>query len=138
MCRVYIREAIVCLVIARIAVLFLPPKLLLSWASRPPRHIRRFSGHEIEWVSWAVDAAGSKRWIGAVCFPRALVAQTMLRRRGIPSRLCLGVAHKGVVLTAHAWVEIGPSIIVGGAERDRFIKLQEFGPGASSQRVSDV
>jgi transglutaminase-like putative cysteine protease len=51
----------------------------------------------------------------------------MLRRRGIASRLCLGVAREGGALAAHAWVEIGTDKIVGGPEADAFSRLAEFG-----------
>ena len=135
MARMYLREAVVLLVIARFAVLLLPPRLLLAWAARPPKRIRRFSGPETDWVSWAVETARTKQWIRVVCLPSALAAQSMLRRRGIASRLCLGVAREGDALITHAWVEIGANIIVGGAERDRFTKLREFGGVASSKKV---
>jgi hypothetical protein len=125
--RMYLREAVVVLVVSRLAIRLLPRNLILAWAERYPKCIRRFSGHEIDWVCWAVETASAKRWIKAVCFPRALAVQAMLRRRGIASRLCLGVARKDLTLITHAWVEIGSEIIVGGAERDRFAKLAEFG-----------
>jgi hypothetical protein len=51
----------------------------------------------------------------------------MLRRRGIASRLCLGVARDRDALNAHAWVEIGNDKIVGGAEADGFTRLATFG-----------
>jgi hypothetical protein len=54
----------------------------------------------------------------------------MLRRRGIASRLCLGVAREGGTLAAHAWIEVGRNKSVGGAEAERFTLLAEFG-GAS-------
>lgn len=133
MCRMYLSEAALCLIVARIAVRLLPPSFVLRWASRPLKRIRCFSGFETDWVAWAVETAGSKRWVGAVCLPRALAAQTMLRRRGIASLLCLGVARGETGLTTHAWLEIGPNIIVGGAERDRFTKIREFSSGAQGE-----
>lgn len=125
--RVYLREATVILVIARLAIRLLPPKVIFEFADRPPRHIRRFAGYEIDWVSWAVENADKSRWASAKCLARAIAAQTMLRRRGIASQLCLGVARNEVTVIAHAWVEIGPKVIVGGAERNRFTKIEEFG-----------
>jgi Transglutaminase-like superfamily len=133
--RKYLREAASCLLIARLAIRLLPPHLVLKWADRSPRRICRFSGYEIGWVSWAVEAAGANKWIGAVCLPRALAAQTMLRRRGIASQLCLGVARVDGTLHTHAWVEIGTSIIVGETERPRFTKLSEYGPRKPSNQV---
>ncbi len=130
--RVYLREAAVMLVLARLAVRFVPPARIFAWAERPPRRIRRFAADEIEWVSWAVENLGAKSWMGkpwmnALCLPRALAAHAMLRRRGIVSRVCLGVARERGALCAHAWVEIGNDKIVGGAEADGFTRLATFG-----------
>jgi hypothetical protein len=65
--------------------------------------------------------------MNVLCLPRALAAHAMLRRRGIASRICLGVARHGGELAAHAWVEIGKDKIVGGADSDAFTRLAEFG-----------
>jgi hypothetical protein len=125
--RMYLREAALTLVLARLAVRFVPPARLVAWASRAPRRINRFSPHVVSWISWAVDTVGNKSWMQAACLPRALAAQAMLRRRGIASRLCLGVAREGEALSAHAWIELGHDIITGGAQAPRFTRLVEFG-----------
>ena len=41
----------------------------------------------------------------ATCLRRSVVLHALLERRGVPSRVCFGVAKNGVVLDAHAWVE---------------------------------
>jgi hypothetical protein len=128
--RVYLREAAVMLVLARLAVRFVPTAHIFAWADRPPRRIRRFATDEISWVSWAVENLGTKPWMNALCLPRALAAHAMLRRRGIASRLCLGVARDRDTLSAHAWVETSNDKIVGGAEAEGFTRLAMFG-GAS-------
>ena len=125
--RVYLREAAVMLVLARLAVRLVPPARIFAWAKRPPRHIHRFAVDEVSWISWAVESLGARPWMNALCLPRALAAHAMLRRRGIASRLCLGVARDGGELAAHAWVEIGEDKIVGGSEADGFTRLAEFG-----------
>jgi hypothetical protein len=51
----------------------------------------------------------------------------MLRRRGIASQLCLGVARQEQALVAHAWVEIGENKVVSDPEASRFTRLAEFG-----------
>jgi hypothetical protein len=115
------------LVVARLAVRFISPARIFAWADRPPRRVRRFAVDEIGWISWAVENVGAKPWMNALCLPRALAAHAMLRRRGIVSRLCLGVARDRGALGAHAWVEIGNDKIVGGAEADGFTRLATFG-----------
>jgi len=125
--RTYLREATLMLALARIAVRFVPPARLFLWANRPPRRIRRFATDEVGRVAWAVDNIGARAWMSAPCLARALAARAMLRRRGIASRLCLGVARDGGRLAAHAWLEIGETKIVGGAEAAGFTRLAEFG-----------
>jgi hypothetical protein len=121
--RVYLREAAVMLVLARLAVHVVPPVRIFAWADRPPRRIRRFAADEAGWIAWAIECLGAN----VLCLPRALAAHAMLRRRGIASRLCLGVARDGSALAAHAWVEVGADKIVGGVEADGFTRLAAFG-----------
>jgi hypothetical protein len=129
--RRFLAEAAVALTVARLAVRFLPPAWVFAWVGRFPRHIKRFGIEEIEWISWAVDTAGSSPRMQALCLPRAIAAQNMLRRRGIASRLCLGVGRRADGLVAHAWVEIGQDIIVGGVEAHGFTKIAQFGKDAA-------
>jgi hypothetical protein len=125
--RIYLREATIMIILARLAIRFIPPARLYSWAGRPPRRINRFAYDEAKWISWAVETIGSKPWMNALCLPRALAAHAMLRRRGITSRLCLGVAREGHELAAHAWIEIGENSIGVDPEIGRFTRLAEFG-----------
>jgi hypothetical protein len=125
--RAYLREAAVMLIVARLAVRFIPPARIFAWVNRPPRHIRRFAAEEISWISWAVESLAARPWTRALCLPRALAAQAMLRRRGIAGRLCLGVRRTAEQLDAHAWVEIGGNTVVGGDAADRFTRIAEFG-----------
>jgi len=125
--RMYLREAAVMIILARLAVRVIPPARIFSWADRPPRRINRFAGDEANWIAWAVETAAVKPWINALCLPRALAAHAMLRRRGIASRLCLGVARKESGLAAHAWVEVGKQKINIGSTEAGYVRLAEFG-----------
>jgi Transglutaminase-like superfamily len=127
--RLHLREAAMFLILARLAVRFLPAAWILAWARRPPRHVNRFAVQQVAgWVPWAVETMAAKPWMQAACLPRALAAQAMLRRRGVASRLCLGVAREGAGLSAHAWLELGQDwIIVGEAQAPLFKRLVEFG-----------
>src|SRR5262245_29923547 len=128
--RTYLREAALMIVLARLAVRFIHPARIFSWADRPPRCINRFAADEANWIAWAVGTAAAKPWLNALCLPRALAIHAMLRRRGIVSRLCLGVAREQSGLAAHAWVEVGKQKIDGGGEAV-YARLAEFG-GAHS------
>ncbi|MGB9045596.1 MAG: lasso peptide biosynthesis protein, partial [Pseudolabrys sp.] len=81
--RAYLREAFVAIVLARLAVRFVPSAPIFRWADRPPRRINRFAVDQVSWVSWAVESVGTKSLMNALCLPRALAAHAMLRRRGI-------------------------------------------------------
>jgi len=125
--RAYQREALVAIVLARLAVRLVPYARIFAWANRSPRQINRFAVNEADWVLWAVESIGAKPWVNALCLPRALAAHAMLRRRGIASRLCLGVAREKQALIAHAWVEIDKNRTVSYPERARFTRLVGFG-----------
>ncbi len=53
---------------------------------------------------------------GASCLTQALALQVLLGRRGLGSRLCIGV-RKGSAggFEAHAWVERGGRVLIGGS-----------------------
>jgi hypothetical protein len=71
-------------------------------------------------IGWAVAAVSRTRPLRAVCLPQAIAAHQMLKRRGIPSTLFLGVAHENSKMIAHAWVTVGNQIITGAAGHERF------------------
>ncbi len=127
--RRYLREAAVALICARLAVRLVTPARLFAWADRPPRRPRRFALDEADWVAWAIEIRGATSRGGAPCLSRALAAHAMLRRRGIASRLCLGVGREAAALTAHAWVEVGGRVIVGRDDGKTFARLAAFGDG---------
>jgi hypothetical protein len=130
--RAYLREAAAMLLVARLAVQFVPPTRLLNWAKQPPRRIGRFAADEIKWTSWAIGSVGDRPWMNASCLVRALAATAMLRRRGIASRLCLGVVREQSALKAHAWLEVNEYKVTGGAEAAQYVRLAEFGGVPSS------
>jgi len=129
--RIYLREAAAMLILARLALRLVPPARVFAWADRPPRRVCRFATGETAWVTWAVDNIGSRPWMNALCLPRALAVHAMLRRRGIVSRLCLGVARQDEAVAAHAWVEVGRDKVAGEVGAEGFTRLAAFG-GANS------
>jgi hypothetical protein len=55
----------------------------------------------------------------ATCLTQALVTVTMLEESGLPADLRIGVTRKkSGELEAHAWVESGGKVIIGGAHAD--------------------
>jgi len=78
----------------------------------------------IERVAWALGAAGRRLPGGTNCLAQALAGQALLRRSGRRAVLRIGVARQASgEFAAHAWVDCGGQIVVGGAERADFTAL---------------
>jgi hypothetical protein len=81
-------------------------------------------------IGHAVQAVSGRVPWQARCLAQAVVAQWMLRRRGLPGVLHLGVQVDGDTMTAHAWTSCNDEYVVGGAGAERFMPLAAFGPVA--------
>ena len=76
-------------------------------------------------VRWAVDAADGAVPGDRSCLVRALVAEALLGRRGHETALRFGVDDaEDTDLEAHAWLESGGEIIVGGENREAYTRLE--------------
>lgn len=68
-------------------------------------------------VAWAMTAVSRRAPGPTTCLAQALVADTLLRRRGARSALRIGVRKRADTapgrVQAHAWVESGDQIVVG-------------------------
>jgi hypothetical protein len=68
----------------------------------------------VERVVWAVTVAC--RYVPAAsCLTQALATKTLLARCGHPAIVRIGVARQGTGLLAHAWVESGGRVVIGGS-----------------------
>lgn len=88
----------------------------------------RASREEIELALWGAEAAGRVVMRRNPCLPRALAALVLLRRRGVPAELRIGVGRDADgALKAHAWVESEGAVVAGGdvplAEYERLPSL---------------
>jgi hypothetical protein len=66
---------------------------------------------ELASLTWALDVV--RRRVPGRCLAQAVTAHFFLRRRGLDSRLCIGVVRRGPLLESHAWVELDQMVIVG-------------------------
>jgi hypothetical protein len=132
--RRLIVKAVLLLVLIKAGLKTLPFRIVcrgLDRASRVrvPVHDRLFPAQ----IAWAVTAAGHYLLGARPCLTQALAVRLLLIRRGHPAHLQLGVVRNdhGPV-HAHAWVESGGSIVVGGPESEvsRFTRLLAADPGA--------
>lgn len=76
-------------------------------------------------IRWAVETTARFLPWKPVCFPQAVAAKWMLRRRTIPSTLYLGV-DADRQLDAHAWVRVGGLIVAGAPLERRFTVVSTF------------
>lgn len=85
----------------------------------------------LERVVWAVTLAGHIMPWASTCLTRALSAQVLLLRRGHPALLHIGAVRgeKGK-FEAHAWVESGGDVVIGGYELEQYTPLAVLDGGA--------
>ena len=130
--RAVAREAVVELVRAWALVRFRP------FAAYAPRLGTATSG-DPEWawegdpsvlaeVRWAI-----RRWTRAssgrfTCLMQAMAAQELLARHGVASAVVLGVkpGRAGADPTAHAWLRVGPCVLIGGEEREGHLAVASY------------
>jgi hypothetical protein len=76
-------------------------------------------------IVWATLVASPYLLPDKPCLTQALTVQLLLRRKGIPAQLRIGVKKdRENKLLAHAWVESKDSVVIGGPESE----LQEYKP----------
>jgi hypothetical protein len=77
----------------------------------------------IERLAWAVML--TSRYVPkATCLTQALALQVLLGRQGQAAQLQFGVAHDANGrLEAHAWLESEGRIVIGGANRARYVAM---------------
>jgi len=119
--RVLLVQAAAWLVWIRLLLFILPFRhvraLVLHW-SKPRR--ARVLAHRIAYVT----NAAANRIPRTTCLPRALVAQMLLSRHSDRAELHIGVAKdSNGKLEAHAWVESGGQVVIGGIEVGRYTRL---------------
>ncbi len=78
-------------------------------------------------VAWAIELLALRGPLRTACLGQALAAGTLLRRRGVPYRLSVGLrrAPDGG-LRAHAWLRAGDLTVTGGRGRSAFTPLANF------------
>lgn len=128
-------EAQSMLLLARLALLCLPFRLVAKWLNHPVQGRQISNAARIQHINdvhWAVTACARSGLVKAVCFPQGLAAKAMLNRRGLAPTLYFGVGKdsKGQLL-AHVWVADQEMPVIGmGATV--FTVLDTFPPGTQN------
>jgi len=136
--RILLAEAVAYLLVARLALIFVPfPRLAPRLGSFvPPTDPRAGEArmaaapHQTklaEEIGWAVTRAARYLPFKAVCLPQAMAAQVMLKRRGVKSVMHFGAA-KGTdkPLDAHAWLDAAGVEVTGYPVAENFAEIACF------------
>lgn len=128
--RARLIEAIVYLAAARLALRFFHFKRL-TWlfgrAAKKPEVVGNARAQFRKEVRQAIGDAQRFLPGETACFPRAIAAQAMLRRRGVSTTLYYGaktIPDRG--LTAHAWVQDGAVGVVGYSDASDYHALARY------------
>ena len=79
-------------------------------------------------VRRAVKRAARRLPWNIVCFPEGLAAHWMLRRRGVPSLVHYGLRQSPSKLSAHVWVTLGETVVIGQETTDLHTCVAVFPP----------
>jgi hypothetical protein len=121
-------EAAFYLLIVRLAfgLLALPQALRLFGIARSETGVGRIAAAEAELIGRAIDRAARHVPFRAVCLQQAFAALLMLRRRGLPATVQLGLLREGNELKAHAWSLCGDVPVTGVALARGFSQIAVF------------
>jgi len=79
-------------------------------------------------VAYCVRVAARRGPYRVTCLRESLVTWWLLRRRGVPAILKIGVGKEAADLKAHAWVEVDGQSIIDGEEALRdFAEIHHLG-----------
>lgn len=133
-------ETYILLGLARLAINIIPLRRLAPWigaqAQETPAEISPAHLREAVRIAWAVRTVSRYTPWQSNCYPQALTAKLLLRRKQIPSTLYLGATlhpatagqpASGPAMTAHAWLRCGPLYVTGGRGQDTYTVLAAFG-----------
>jgi hypothetical protein len=131
--RLLLVRAITLLAVVRIALWLLPFKTLQQISAKLVPVFaasRKESRCPTERLVWAVQVA-SGYIPRATCLAQALAAQALLGLAGVPASVRIGVAKEMAgSFEAHAWLESGGEILMGGAEAaQRYTQLLSLSAG---------
>jgi hypothetical protein len=116
-------RALLAVCVFRVGLTVLPFRWVERLAARPRARTNGGARPSVDQLAWAVSAA-SRRIPRATCLTQALALQSLLIGEGHEPTLRLGVAKTPVGdLEAHAWLEHGGRIVIGGPQSARFTPL---------------
>jgi len=136
--RALTAEAVAWLLLARLALIFIPfPSLARRFGTFvPPTDKRALQARDwtspehaqlAEEVGWAVTRSARYVPFRAVCLPQAMAARIMLKRRGVASVLHFGAGRgQDKPLDAHAWLDAAGVEVTGYPVAKNFAEIGCF------------
>ena len=110
---------------------FLPFRRIADWLGTPGAESSLMAAADeirmAQEVGWAVGVIARRvPWDGR-CLAQALAATGMLRRRGLEGTVSFGVCQgESAGFDAHAWLRLGPCVVTGGPDHQRFKVISTF------------
>jgi len=129
--RVLLAEASFWLGAARLAIKFLPFRVIKRWLGEPqappPGKPGAAPPAVLAHISWAVAAASRHLPWECLCLAQAMAGKIMLQCRGIPSTLYLGLTRdEETRVKGHAWLTCGEQILLGGQGMEGYKVIATF------------
>jgi Transglutaminase-like superfamily len=134
--RVLLAEAVVGLLVARLALIFIPRLARRLGTFVPPTDARVAAvrtattpdeAARAEEIGWAVTRAARYVPFRAVCLPQAMAARVMLERRSVKSVMHFGAAKgQDKPLDAHAWLDAAGVEVTGYPVAAQFAEIGCF------------
>lgn len=135
--RLLALEALCLIAVATLAIAVLPHRGLmrgLTWRAQLRRSPDAERQATIARVQRAIHTASVRAPWEVTCFPKAVAAYVLLRRRAIDTTLYYGAAKlPGVGLSAHVWVQDGERGVVGHEIAGRFHVLASYAPSSGAR-----
>jgi Transglutaminase-like superfamily len=106
-----------------------PPDPRPVWNPRNPRPAlnhrdpRPANAARIRDLCWAVTVIGARPPFSATCLEQGVALVMLLTIARIPAKLVVGVTRAESAFRAHAWVECGGVVVLGGAQSQGFTPL---------------
>lgn len=131
-------EAVLWLLLARLALLFVPfPRLARhlgsfvspadARATQARSHASQAHARLADEIGWAVTRSAHYLPFKAVCLPQAMAARFMLKRRGVSSVLHFGAAKgEEKPIDAHAWLDAAGVPVTGYPVAEGFAEIGCF------------
>jgi hypothetical protein len=135
-------EAVLQLYLARLAIKLLPYRWLTWYFLRPvpgPPLGGAARKETRAQVVWAVHISAHDLPGEFHCFPKAIAAQAMLRRRRVATALYYGAATlPGQGLAGHVWLQDGPDVLLGHFRPGRYKVLAAYPAKLASIKSSII